>query len=236
MTWGLDMSTSKIKTAAVAIDWEGDAARIVGIRHPLSAADIVTLIAENQDCSWAVGVPFGWPDQFVALMESRHESPMPVGSIPLDAEWDIWRTQRVAQRRTDAYLTTHPQIKTRPLPASFQLLGATAAMWVLIEAKLVSMGVQIDRAGIDGTICETYPRAALSGWGLKGKSKADWPTLQEMFPFLTAGPDWTPYLDNDDVCDAVVCTLVARARTMQETLRPRDDDELAAAKQQDGFT
>lgn len=54
--------------------------------------------------------------------------------MPTAADWETWRTKQVAQRRTDAFLTVDPRIDTRPLPASFQLLGATAAMWVLIEA------------------------------------------------------------------------------------------------------
>lgn len=231
-TWGLDMSTSKAKTAAVAITWKPGEARIVDIRNPLHAADIATLIAEHGDCSWAVDVPFGWPDRFVALMASRHEAPLPLDAMPLDADWEVWRTQQIAQRRTDAFLTTDPRIKTRPLPASFQLLGATAAMWVLIEARLVTLGLDIDRAGIKGSVCETYPRAALSGWGFKSKSKADWPALQRLCPFLTVEPGLEKRLDTDDVCDAVACALVARAREKRQTIQPHDDDELAAARRE----
>ncbi|WP_169744259.1 DUF429 domain-containing protein [Knoellia aerolata] len=97
------------------------------------------------------------------------------------ADWDHWRTREVAQRRTDRLLTDDSRIKTRPLPASFQLLGATAAMWALIEAQLVCDGVKIDRAGLEGALCETYPAAALSAWSL-GKKKQNWPQLRESSP------------------------------------------------------
>ena len=186
LSWGLDVSTSKAKTAAVALDWAipGEA-RVIDVRHPLRAADIAPLIAENQESTWAVDVPFGWPDLFVALMADRHQGPLPVEAIPTLENWEQWRTRQVAQRLTDRFLTDDPRIKTRPLPASFQLLGATAAMWTLVEAQLASLGVPIDRAGLDGNVCETYPSAALAAWGF-GKAKQTWSELQSNFPFLTA--------------------------------------------------
>jgi len=75
------------------------------------------LVAEHSDQRWAVDVPFGWPDRFVALIADRHEGPLPAESMPAAADWETWRTKQVAQRRTDAFLTVDPRINTRPLPA-----------------------------------------------------------------------------------------------------------------------
>jgi hypothetical protein len=141
LTWGLDVSTNKAKTAAVAIDWSTpNRARIVDVRHPLPAADIAPLIAEHKARSRAVDVPFGWPDLFVDPMADRHHGPLTAQAMPATADWETWRTRQVAQRRPDRFLTDDPRIRTRPLPASFQLLDATAAKWVLVEAQLVSLG------------------------------------------------------------------------------------------------
>ena len=171
LAWGLDVSTNRAKSAAVAIEWSTPRqARVVDVRHPLPAADIAPLIAEHKASRWAVDVPFGRPDLFVALMADRHHGPLPAQAMPAAAAWEKWRTRQVAQRRTDRFLTDDPRIKTRPLPASFQLLGATAALWVLVEAQLVSLGVRVDRAGLEGTVCETYTSAALAAWGF-GKAK-----------------------------------------------------------------
>ncbi|TQM65146.1 DUF429 domain-containing protein [Humibacillus xanthopallidus] len=76
LTWGLDVSTDKAETAAVALDWsiQGEA-RVVEVRRPLRAAEIAPLIHEHRVCRWAVDVPFGWPDLFVALMANRHSAP-----------------------------------------------------------------------------------------------------------------------------------------------------------------
>nr|WP_255668647.1 DUF429 domain-containing protein [Aeromicrobium duanguangcaii] len=232
VTWGLDVSTNKKKTAAVAIDWSvpGEA-RVVDVRHPLEAIAIAPLIAEHRESTWAVDVPFGWPDLFVALMAKRHDQPLPDDDLPRPGDWSVWRTKQVAQRRTDRFLTEHPAIRTRPLPASFQMLGATAAMWVLVEAELLRLGVAVDRSGSDGTVCETYPAAALSAWEF-GKSKLAWPALQSNFPFLTADQDLVPrFFKSDDVCDAVVCALVARARDLDLTIPPPGEDAAAARRE-----
>lgn len=231
VTWGLDVSTNKAKTAAVAIDWSTEGtATVINVVHPLMASDVAPLIAEHQESRWAVDVPFGWPDRFVALMASRHDKPLPVEARPPAADWEIWRTRHVAQRVTDVFLTNDERIKTRPLPASFQLLGATAAMWVLIEAQLADLGVHVDRAGIDGAVCETYPSAALSAWHL-GKAKQTWPELRASFPFLNADPHLLDRFASDDVCDAVVCALIARARDLNLTILPPEAD-LAASRRE----
>lgn len=175
-------------------------------------------------------VPFGWPDLFVQLMTDRHEGPLPSESMPQSADWDTWRTREVAQRLTDRFLTDDPRIKTRPLPASFQLLGATAAMWVLVEAQLLSLRVEVDRAGLAGTVCETYPAAALAAWGL-AKSKKTWPELRACFPFLDVDEPLVERLVSDDVCDAVVCALVARARDMDLTIGPPVEGIAAARRE-----
>lgn len=121
------------------------------------------------------------------------------------------------ERSTDRHIAE--ETRTRPLAVSFERLGATAAMWVLIEAQLLSLGVSVDRAGVEGRVCETYPAAALSAWGL-GKRKRSWPELQQAFPFLSAEEALVPRFASDDVCDAVVCALVARARELGLTDPP----------------
>jgi Protein of unknown function (DUF429) len=163
-------------------------------------------------------------------MADRHHGPLPAQAMPAAAAWEKWRTRQVAQRRTDRFLTDDPRIKTRPLPASFQLLGATAAMWVLVEAQLVSLGVRVDRAGLEGTVCETYPSAALAAWGF-GKAKQIWAELQSNFAFLTADENLLSQFASDDVCDAVVCAMVARACDLELTIGP-PDDELAPARRE----
>ncbi len=120
VTWGLDLSTNKRKTAAVALDWSTPGeARVVDVRFPLRATDIPALVADHRESTWAVDVPFGWPDLFVQLMTDRHKAPLPAAAVPVMANWDKWRTREVAQRLTDRFLTDDTRIKTRPLPPRF---------------------------------------------------------------------------------------------------------------------
>lgn len=62
--------------------------------------------------------------------------------------------------------------------------------------------------------------------------KLNWTGLRHHFRFLTAAEDVKEPLASQDVCDAVVCALAARARSMGVTLRPRDDEEFAAARRE----
>lgn len=85
LSWGLDVSTSNAKTAAVALDrWTPGHARVVDVRHSLPSADIAPLIAEHQASRWAVDVPFGWPALFVDLMSIRHHGPLPAEAMPAE--------------------------------------------------------------------------------------------------------------------------------------------------------
>lgn len=178
------MSTSKAKTAAVALRWGPDEACVAAVRSPLASSEIAPLIAEQAGSWWAVDVPFGWPDAFADLVHNRHLRALAPDATPDEANWQKWRTRTLAQRRTDAFCTEDPRIRTRPLSVSFDRLGATAAVWTLIEARLKQHGVEVDRAGIDGPVCETYPRAVLAAWGMTQVGKLDWPGLRRRFPVL----------------------------------------------------
>jgi hypothetical protein len=77
----------------------------------------------------------GWPDLFVEVMRERHDHSLPKSQLPESAHWGMSLTQLVTQRQTDMYVTKDPQIKTRPLAASFNMLGATAATWSLSKGS-----------------------------------------------------------------------------------------------------
>ena len=64
-----------------------------------------------------------------------------------------------------------------------------------------------------------------------GKAKQTWPELQSNFAFLTVEKQLRDQLVSDDVCDAVVCALVARARDLEHTIGS-PDDELEAGRRE----
>ena len=228
-TWGIDLSTSPESCVAVAVEWSGDSAAVAGVHCPLAAPAIVGLIEENAADQWAVDVPFGWPDGFVALMADRHEKPLRSAQLPPEAEWNAWRTDAISRRVTEREVLA--RVGVAPLRASFQPLGATAASWALIEAALAARGVRIDRSGMTGTICETYPRAALRGWGRRARGKVALAEIERLFPFLDVPRGLRAGLRSVDAREALVCALVARARQRGLTLAPAKGD-LAAARRE----
>jgi hypothetical protein len=228
-TWGIDLSTSPENCVAVAVEWSGDSAVVTDVRCPLTAPAIVGLIEEHAVEQWAVDVPFGWPDGFVALMADRHDKPLPSAQTPPEAEWNAWRTDVISRRVTEREVLA--RVGVAPLRASFQPLGATAASWALVEAALAARGVRIDRSGMTGTICETYPRAALRGWGRHTRGKVTLAEIEKLFPFLDVPRGTRGGLRSVDAREALVCALVARARERGLTIAPARGD-LAAARRE----
>jgi len=215
VSWGLDLSTNPKKCAAVAIRWDHGRPEVVDVRTPLKPDAIVDLIF-SEDAPFAVDVPFGWPDHFIEFLKP-HQS---AAQRPPD-DREAWRKETLARRATDRRLL-HLAL---PLPASFDRLGKTAVMWSAIEFDLARRGIIIDRAGMQGRLCETYPTAALVAWNLP-KKKPTLELIESAFPFLQLG-GWRERLVTDDVCDALICSLVARGRFLGRTVGPAETEEQA---------
>lgn len=215
VTWGLDLSTKPKKCAAVAIRWDAGLPEVVDVRTPLAPEAIVSLIA-SEDAQFAVDVPFGWPDAFVEFIAAHRDH----GRVP-PRDRERWRKETLARRAGDQRLQEYGAL---PLPASFDRLGKTAVMWSAIEYDLRKRGLDVDRSGVTGRVCETYPTAALVAWSLP-KRKPTLALIEQAFPFLTIGQDWRKPLSTDDACDALVCALTARAKVLGLTVVPDDVDQ-----------
>ena len=213
-TYGLDLSTNPKKCAAVAIRWDAGLPEVVDVRTPLTPEAIVDLIA-CQDAQFAVDVPFGWPDTFVEFAAAHRDHDQ---RPPRDREY--WRKATLARRKTDQRLLEH---NAPPLPAAFDRLGKTAVMWSAIEYDLRERGFELDRSGVTGRLCETYPTAALAAWSLP-KKKPTLALIESAFPFLTIGEQWRTQLSTDDACDALICALTARAKALGLTIGPRPEE------------
>ena len=216
VTWGLDLSTDPHKCAAVAIRWDACRPEVMDVRTALTPANIVKLIVE-QDAQFAVDVPFGWPDAFMDFVTAHRDHAQ---RPPSDRE--AWRKEILARRATDHRLLEYQAL---PLPASFDRLGKTAVMWSAVEFDLLTAGIAVDRSGITGRVCETYPTAALAAWSLP-KSKPSLALIERAFPFLAIGDEWVVPLSVDgDARDALVCALVARATALHLTVGPVDVEQ-----------
>jgi hypothetical protein len=224
------MSTDPSKTGLVALTWDGfHPAAIEEYNNP-KRSDIVRLIRESAARSprdsWAVDVPFGWPQEFVRWLSQHHP---PVGNPPApvapgassDLDGRSW--DRLARRETDRAALKRIGSKASGYSVSFDKLGATAAAWASIDAALATgePRVRIDRSGRDGFVLETWPSAAWTVLGELSGFKARNPATMapdEFASILEGVVDLSgqlltlrPTEKGAHFRDAVVCALVARA-------------------------
>ncbi|HYO17710.1 MAG TPA: DUF429 domain-containing protein [Dermatophilaceae bacterium] len=235
-TWGLDVSTDPTKTVAVALDWGTDGVAIGEILRDQGPADIVALLKSTDYAVLAADVPFGWPTAFAALVGEHQFGHLAHWSgLPVPAEAETWRKTSAAHRVTDLALREHMRVRRMPLSPSFDRLGATTAMWALIEAW-VADDVTIDRSGMyDGATgpwtVETYPAAQLAAWGRRERGKPTWEVLWGLLGEPDVGAHWEGLAGSDDVRDALVCAISARARALGWTEGP-EPEHMEAAKRE----
>ena len=126
-----------------------------------------------------------------------------------------------------------------PLSVSSDLIAVPAMRAVRLLAEVAAAGEAIDRSG-SGRFVEVYPAAALHVWGFPSRGykrtkgaevrarlvsdlaqrTADWLTLSEQ--------DWARCTASDDMLDALVAALVARAASKGRCKPiPPSDRELA---------
>jgi hypothetical protein len=128
-----------------------------------------------------------------------------------------------------------------PLSVSSDRIAVTAMRCAYLLTKLAERtkgpGTQLSRVGEDHVV-EVYPGAALALWsdetakvellptGYKGKDGADAREvlvglLEHAAPWLVLEPSMSAEMvANDDVLDAVLCAMVARAAATGQTMKP----------------
>jgi predicted nuclease with RNAse H fold len=112
---------------------------------------------------------------------------------------------------------------------AFNLLGATAASWAVVEADLMRRGVRVDRSGLVGPVIETYPAAVVQTLGHEN--------AEGLVDAVASEIDLAPFAGvvrgNDHVRDALVAAVAARARQTEQSSLP--DDELIHLARVEGW-
>ena len=225
-TLGIDLAAGVRDTATCTVEWGKKGARVDAVvtgRERSDATDdagLLTAIAAADRTG--IDVPFGWPSAFVTAV-GRHDK----GKRWRDEDRDALRF-----RETDRDLRERV-VQVQPLSVSTEKLGVTALRAAALLDELTRRGVTIDRAGLNGTIAEVYPAAALCRWighrcQYKGRAPRD--DRSELLSQLLAGLGERFDMDvelrarcaaSDDAFDAFVCALVARAVERGRTDLPR---------------
>ena len=241
---GVDMSTSPSSTGWVVLHWDGlSPARVEEIHDRKRSSIVEQIRARAQDEWWAVDVPFGWPVDFATWVADHSRGPVPPA---LDIDGRHW--SHLARRCTDEFVHAHNGTPGAGFSVSFDKLGATAAAWASIEAALAAGNppLTVDRAGCcdedgDLPVVETWPSAAWRAFFREGDVDPGNPATMSPDSFRSAlagvvelTPDLYCLGVNDRSAhyrDALVCALVARARSLGQTMLPTGEDRRVAERE-----
>jgi len=230
LSLGIDLASQNKNTAACFIEWQADGA-FVGCPVPGPAGEGVDWLVELAKQAQWVGIdaPFGWPEAAVNALVSWAGG----------ERWPYASKDEMRYRVTDRYVRETTGIP--PLSASSDRIAVAAWRCVRLLDALHTGGRPVDRTGGD-SIFEAYPGAALTCWGFnrtgykRGAAAASKQRQrQARIELMTALADRAPWLDltaatracweSDDVFDALVASLVARAAGLGLTIEPPPGEE-----------
>ena len=139
--------------------------------------------------------------------------------------------------------STSPKVTRKwPLSVSSQLIAIPAMRAASLMSELARQGSPVGRDG-SGKLVEVYPAASLITWGFRGdgykKSKGKaarrelvGQVLKRVGEWLTVPPSISELcIDSDDVFDALIASLAARAAAVG-WCEPIPDDSRDAARRE----
>lgn len=199
----------------------------------LGATDHTLVEAARRADKVGIDCPLGWPVAFVDFVQ-RHAR----GEIRPGEGRDIEARRPLAYRRTDlAVVHAGGPI---PLSVSSDRIGRAAMRAAGLLSALALPGEPVDRSG-RARIVEVYPAAALRRWGYESrryKGGANAGTRRILVDrFLDATSSWLVISSehraactaSDDVFDAVIAALNARAAALPGAVSVPGPDEVSDA-------
>ncbi|MGP4030835.1 DUF429 domain-containing protein [Pseudarthrobacter sp. 1C304] len=222
-TLGVDLAAAAKKTAAAVVEWGDGGARLAHLDLGVDDAEVVRLFGTCE--MTGIDCPVGWPDAFL---------PFIAGHLAGDADpvlgYDGIEGRRLlAYRDTDRFVTARTGLI--PLSVSADRLAHPAMRCAVIQAKVAAeFGAQA-RDG-SGRLAEVYPAASLKSWGLlargyKGRGGTEAQrlgglvdALQQAAPWLDLAGHEDRLAGSDDMFDALIASLTARAVALGATIRP----------------
>lgn len=222
VTVGIDFASSPAKTAVVAVQWTAAGGRV---ENATSGLDDTAVLGWLRSGTSKVGIdcPFGWPQRFVQLVSGHADASHAFEPEPTEG----WRRDyyfRVTDRHVaDAWGIT-------PLSVAADRIAHPALRLSFLFSQLHGLGLHPPLDG-SGGLAEVYPAAALKQWGLTRagyKKSLDLrrtivDELAARVPLTFAAGLRDAVVRSDDVLDALLCALIARAAEGGLTQWPRPD-------------
>ena len=228
LTLGVDLAAQASNTAFCFIEWRNGAAIVQDAGRGAGDDDLLEYVFRADKAG--IDVPFGWPAAFVDAI-AAHE---------LDKPWPERDRLDLRFRATDRHVKE--RIGRWPLSVSSDLIAVPAMRAAALLWRLAEHGDPVDRSGL-GKVVEAYPAGALAVWGFKStgykrvKGTDSRRALLSCFEVrtrrwlrLTAGVR-TACQRSDDVIDALVASLVARAAAL-DLCEPIPEGDRRLARQE----
>ena len=235
-TLGVDLAAAAKKTAAAVVEWADGKARLAHLSLDVGDEEIVRLFAASD--MTGIDCPLGWPDAFLPFIAGHLAS----DAGPVLEHDGIEGRRLLAYRDTDRFVTGRTGLI--PLSVSADRLAHPAMRCAVIQAKIARDAGAQARDG-SGRLAEVYPAASLKGWGIhargyKGRGAPETARLSAVLADLTLKAPWLDLAGHrddlaasDDMFDALIASLTARAVSLGRTLRP--DAGHAAAARSEGW-
>jgi predicted nuclease with RNAse H fold len=230
-TLGVDLAAAAKKTAAAVVEWDDGAARLAHLSLDVGDEEILRLFGTSD--MTGIDSPLGWPDAFLPFIAGHlNFDPHPV----LDHD-GIEGRRLLAYRDTDRFVTGHTGLI--PLSVSADRLAHPAMRCAVIQAKIAREYGPQARDG-SGRLAEVYPAASLKLWGIhaRGYKRRGAPEAEKLSSAVADLSVKAPWLDlaeyradlaaSDDMFDALIASLTARAAAVGGTLRPGPGHAAAA--------
>ncbi|WP_043429218.1 DUF429 domain-containing protein [Arthrobacter sp. FB24] len=230
-TLGVDLAAATRKTAAAVLDWTHGGARLIHLSLDVTDEDIVELFGSTD--MTGIDCPVGWPDAFLPFIAGHLNS----DARPVLDHDGIEGRRLLAYRDTDRFVTGATGLI--PLSVSAGRLAHPAMRCAVIQAKIARDYGPQARDG-SGRLAEVYPAASLKLWGIhaRGYKGRGTPEAERLALILDSLAQAAPWLDlaghgealaaSDDMFDAVIAALTARAVSLGQTLMPPVDHAAAA--------
>ncbi len=225
VTLGVDLASQPKRTATCLIRWDRGSARVETLSLGATDADLHELFRRADRIG--IDAPFGWPAPFTRA----------VAAYSTETVWPSTAVPQLRFRRTDEFV--RERLGRWPLSVSSDLIAVPAMRAVRLLAEASAAGEAIDRSG-GGRFVEVYPAAALHVWGFpsRGYKRAKGATVRARLvsDLAERTVDWLTLSEedrarctaSDDMLDALVAALVARAATTGRCEPiPPEDRELA---------
>ena len=227
-TFGIDLASQPKRTAVAIVAWDEPNPRVVELAlHRDRQGDVffdkylvttAVSLRRPEGCpeitKVAIDAPFGWPRDFISALNAYTDRLDP--PVPMD-----FSKESLYRRTTDLLIANRKE--GNPLAVSVDKIGYCAIRSAVLLGEVARLqGPEAAARDGSGLVCEVYPAVAARRWLSAHRYKGAHQTSAraELFDRIIAATQMSdPHgvieeakrSPHDDLLDALLCALLARA-------------------------